>query len=60
MNDTCACGKVRYVSRREARAAAREQRRFGRMSAYQCGASWHLGHLPKNVIKGKADRAWIR
>jgi hypothetical protein len=40
----CACGKVRYPTRRHARRAARMvSGRTGRMRAYRCdGGFWHL------------------
>lgn len=44
--DTCACGKVRYLGKASAKAAARQIRgrgKGGRMRAYQCGGGfWHL------------------
>ena len=38
-----ACGRARYVSRREARYAARLASPGTRLRAYRCGTSWHLG-----------------
>lgn len=43
----CACGKVRYLGKVSAKAAAREMRGRGkgggRMRAYRCpGGFWHL------------------
>lgn len=43
----CACGKVRYSSRRAARRAARRAPGGpdGRMHAYECVPGvWHVGH----------------
>ena len=45
--DTCACGKIRYLDKAPAKAAARQIRGRGkgggRMRAYQCpGGFWHL------------------
>jgi hypothetical protein len=41
---TCgACGRAQYVSRREARYAARLGSPGTRLRAYRCGTSWHLG-----------------
>lgn len=41
----CACGKVRYTSKAQAKQTARgfRGRRKGKMRAYQCeGGFWHL------------------
>lgn len=53
-------GKRRYLSK----AAARQQARAhtgdaGSMSAYECPAvpgQWHIGHLPRAVVRGEIDR----
>jgi hypothetical protein len=58
MNE-CACGKVRYGTKREAK---RRIRRFlgrkGRLNAYRCptGLAWHIGHLPRPVTTGEISR----
>lgn len=46
------CGKVRYPSRKRARAARRTRDLAGSLlRAYLCSecGGWHLGHLPKSV-----------
>ena len=61
--ERCAeCGKVSYVSRREAK---KERRRFpgSGMNAYPCPVSpgvFHLGHLPPAVVHGLIGREEIR
>jgi hypothetical protein len=50
------CGKVRYLSRRHARARARVIKDGTHMNAYRCGDFWHLGHLPDAVRTGQATR----
>lgn len=47
---TCACGKRRYPTRRRAREAARQLHPGDHLSAYQCGDSWHFGHLDPSVL----------
>jgi hypothetical protein len=49
------CGKQRYASRKTARHAARRQSRAA-LSAYPCGAYWHIGHLPRVIAQGDASR----
>lgn len=50
-------GKVRYLTRSEAKRAARRIKgRDGRLNAYQCGDFWHLGHLPRSVVRGRQTR----
>jgi hypothetical protein len=55
---TCqVCGKRCFTSRKAARKAIRTIGDGDHMTAYRCGASyWHIGHLPKAVIKGKTSR----
>lgn len=58
---TCpVCGKIAYLSRADARRAAKQLdavgRREGRIRPYRCGDSWHLGHLPKRVVDGEISR----
>lgn len=50
------CGKVRYLSRKQARDAARRLRGSGHLNAYRCGEFWHLGHLPDPVRAGRWSR----
>jgi hypothetical protein len=57
------CGKVRYLTKATAKKHAR--RHVGRgittgLSAYRCGAFWHLGHLPTAVKTGDLDRHDLR
>lgn len=58
---TCACGKVGYLCRRDAKHIARQLGHRG-LSTYRCPDSgyWHLGHLPKRVIAGEMSRDEIR
>lgn len=51
------CGKIRYLTRAHAKKTARRLRgpRRGHLNAYKCGAFYHLGHLPADVVSG--DRA---
>lgn len=55
---TCACGKVRYQSKRHAKAAIRRfQGRVGRLHPYKCaGGFWHVGHMPPNLTAGQVAR----
>jgi hypothetical protein len=57
----CACGKVRYGTKRLAKAAIKRfQPRDGRLNAYRCaGGFWHIGHLPKDVSRGRIARSDI-
>lgn len=52
------CGKLRYLTRAEAKRIARRvpKDHRGRLSVYRCGDFWHLGHLPKGVIAGAFTR----
>lgn len=54
------CGKLRYLSRRHARARARVIKDGTHMNAYRCGDFWHLGHLPPSVRTGDATRDDLR
>lgn len=55
---TCSrCGKVRYRSRDEAKAAKRVLHPSEKMHAYPCGEWWHFGHddlwrelLPEDLV----------
>lgn len=52
---TCpVCGKGTYLSRKDARTAARRNHPGARLHAYECepgSGRWHYGHLPRR----KAD-----
>lgn len=51
--------KKSYLSRREARQAARRLYPEERMNAYPCKADdryWHFGHLPDALRQGEIDR----
>lgn len=52
----CACGKLRYTSRKRARAAARVKHPGMHLAAYRCGPYWHLGHLPQAAKCGLRAR----
>lgn len=59
---TCpTCGKRRFLTKAQAKTAARQMRRLGkpRLNTYRCGDFWHLGHLPDVVRHGEATRADI-
>lgn len=60
--EECTCGKIRYLTKGAAKRQARRMKgRIGRLNAYRCPAGfWHLGHLPKAVIRGEISRAEIR
>jgi hypothetical protein len=53
-----ACGKRRYLSRRDAKTFARisSHHKHRGMTAYRCGDFWHLGHLPAGVKSGRYTR----
>jgi len=55
---TCpTCGKRCYLTKRTAVRASRQiTTRTGRLHPYRCGDYWHLGHLPRNVVKGAITR----
>jgi len=51
------CGKVRFTSRKDARAAGRRLKHTGDpLSAYRCGDYWHIGHLPTDIRRGVRSR----
>lgn len=52
---TCACGKRRYPTRRRARKAAGQLYPGHHLSAYQCGDSWHFGHLDPSAALGNPE-----
>ncbi|WP_088319885.1 hypothetical protein [Kineosporia sp. R_H_3] len=53
---SCQCGKRGYLTRKIAKAMARQMRNG--MSEYQCKVSekWHIGHLPPEVTRGAVPR----
>jgi hypothetical protein len=56
----CACGKVRYESKAQAKRTARAFRgpRRGKLRAYQCaGGFWHLTSLSAAQITYYRERA---
>lgn len=54
------CGKIRYTSRKRAKEVARTIFPTARhLSEYKCAGYWHIGNLPRAVIRG-ADRATLR
>jgi hypothetical protein len=52
----CSCGKLRYASRKDARAVARKAHPGEHMSAYECGGYFHIGHIPGAIKNGWVDR----
>lgn len=53
------CGKVSYVTRKRAKEVAKVLFPGNHLSPYKCGNYWHIGNLPRAVIRG-ADRATLR
>ena len=54
-------GKRCFWTKREAKRVARlVRRKADRMSAYQCGDHWHIGHLAPDVLAGEVDRRELR
>lgn len=41
----CPCGKIRWASRADAKAFAKQHHQGEHVRAYHCGDFWHLGHL---------------
>ncbi len=62
LSDRCAdCGKVRYVTRKDAKKERRRFRGSG-LNVYPCPANrdfFHLGHLPSAVVHGLIGRDQI-
>lgn len=60
--NSCECGKVRYLTRKEARHHARTFRGshdYGKLRAYQCdGGFWHL--TSQSARRTTIWRAWER
>lgn len=46
------CGKKSYGTRKDAKDAAKRLYPGDKLSIYQCVLGWHIGHLPKRVIRG--------
>lgn len=53
------CGKIRYRSRKHAKAMARRLHPNAHLSPYKCGDYWHFGNLPK-AVKAGTDRRSLR
>lgn len=53
------CGKHCYLTKRDAKAIRKRMAHDAHLSVYRCGPYWHLGNLPKPVIKGTIDRSKI-
>ena len=53
------CGKVSYITRKRAKEVAKTLFPASHLSPYRCGDYWHIGNLPRSVIRG-ADRATLR
>lgn len=52
-----ACGKLRLLTKDDAKKALRRMNgRKGRLHAYPCGAFWHVGHPPRDLVAGRATR----
>lgn len=51
----CSSGKREHPDRRSAKAHAR--RMSGHLRPYECGecGTWHVGHLPLAVIRGRSS-----
>lgn len=60
---TCSThGKRGYHSKKEAERAARMFHPGHHLSAYACDTGtglWHLGHLPKQVIRKRIPRGYL-
>lgn len=48
------CGKRCYLTRRDARRAARAIHPDVPLRAYQCGQWWHYGNTPQWIRRGDA------
>lgn len=47
------CGKVRFLSRKDAKIAAKRLFPGDHLNAYECDGWWHFGHKPERVIRGE-------
>lgn len=45
------CGKRCYIDKRQAKRLAKQLDHSAHMSVYKCGVYWHIGHMPKVMIK---------
>ena len=54
--EKCACGKVRYRTRADAKVALRRDYPGERMNVYECDGWLHIGHLPRDVVNGTMTR----
>ena len=56
------CGKRSYPSKREARRARGQVAGHDsrHLSVYRCGDWWHIGHLPRMIVRGDAARGELR
>lgn len=53
------CQKVRYRSRKAAKAAIRRMStvgRDGKLKVYGCDGWFHIGHQPSVITRGEVDR----
>jgi len=51
------CGKIRFTTRRAAKAYLRRRFPKQQMSAYPCtGGYFHVGHTPKRIRRGEDQR----
>lgn len=50
------CGKLRFLSRKAARANARKAHPDQKMQVYECGEYYHYGHSPYIVMRGVIGR----
>jgi len=63
---TCACGKLAYRSKTEAKKAMKECRTrvggTGHWGTYLCRTVadiWHYGHLPPSIVHGEITRGEV-
>lgn len=50
------CGKLRFLTRKSARAHLRKRKYKEHVSVYPCGEFYHFGHTPYVIRKGYVDR----
>ena len=53
------CGKRQFRTRKAARSTGRRLYPGQRLSQYECGDYWHIGHLPGAVRHGVIPRSAI-
>ena len=51
------CGKLRYFTRKAAKAARKRTNQGESMSVYRCGEFWHIGHTPWQIREGLQERS---